>query len=154
MQKNKAKRDKTIAERQKKEKELVLEKFRRMPIVQIVLEQTSISRSTYYRWRDEDLGFRKAADAALLEGEMFITELSESKLLSLINNEHFPAIHLWLKSHHPKYARRLEISGKVEQPRDELTEEEAAMLTEALRQAGFSLPPDLEINNKTSNKIN
>lgn len=150
MQKNKAKRDKTIAERQKQEKELVLEKFRRMPIVQIVLEQTGISRTTYYRWRDEDEKFKKAADEALAEGEQFITELSESKLLSLINKEYFPAVQLWLKSHHPKYASKLELSGTLEQSRDELTPEEAAMLAEALRLAGFPQASDAKIKDKNN----
>ncbi len=152
MQKNKAKRDKTMAEKQKKEKAMLLEKLKQMPIVHIALNQTGIGRTTYYRWRDEDLQFKKEADAAIVEGETFITELSESKLVSLINKESFPAVQLWLKSHHPKYASKLELSGTLEQPRDEMAEEDWETLGRVLRMLNLPLPPDMQtkINNQTN----
>jgi hypothetical protein len=138
MQPNKAKREKTIAERQKKEKELILEKFRRMPIVQIALDQTGVSRSSYYRWRDEDLEFKTDADVAIMEGETFITELSESKLLSLINKESFPAVQLWLRSHHSKYSPKLEINANIQNQEEALTPEQQKVVNEALRLLSIS----------------
>jgi hypothetical protein len=148
MEKNK--RQETIAKRQAKDKAALLDKFRRMPILQIALDQTRISRSTYYKWRDDDEQFKTDAEEAIAEGEEFITELSESKLLSLINKEHFPAIHLWLRSHHSKYANKLELSGSVKQPRDEMNEEEFDMFAQAHSLSGFDLPQDLEIKNQTN----
>ncbi len=147
----KSKRQETIIKRQAREKSALLEKFRRMPILQIALDQTRVSRSTYYRWLDEDEQFKTNAAESIAEGEQFITELSESKLLSLINKEHFPAIHLWLRSHHSKYANKLELSGSIKQPRDEMNEEEFGMFAQAHSLSGFSLPPDFEIKNKKLN---
>lgn len=139
MQPNKEKRDKTIAERQRREQSHLLEKLNKMPILQIALEQTNISRSTYYRWRDENNEFKALADKATAEGEAFITELSESKLISLIGKEHFPAIQAWLKAHHPKYSNKLELSGTLDIRDEALTLEQQAVIKEALRLAGVEL---------------
>lgn len=133
MQPNKQKRDQTIALRQQKEKNLLLEKFRKMPILQVALDKTGVSRTTYYRWRQEDFEFKKTADEAIGEGESYITELSESKLLSLINREHFPAVHLWLRTHHPKYANKIELSGSIALQEEVLTQEQQQTVNEALR---------------------
>lgn len=138
MQPNREKRDKTIAKRQTRQQTVLLEKLRRMPIIQISLEQANIARSTYYRWRDEQDEFKKAADAAIIEGEEFITELSESKLLSLINKEHFPAVQLWLKAHHPKYTSRLELDGTINTIQ-ELSPEQQALVQKALALASLKL---------------
>lgn len=135
---NREKWDKTIQERIAKNKAALLEQFRKMPILQIALERASISRSTYYHWRDEDEQFRKDADSAIAEGEALVTDMSESQLISLIKDKHFPAVQLWLRQHHPKYTNKVELSGRLTIEDEPLTPEQEALITQALELAGVS----------------
>jgi hypothetical protein len=106
-----------------------------MPILQIAFERAGHSRSTYYNWRDEDKEFARAADEAIAEGEALITDMSESQLISLVREKHFPAINLWLRAHHPKYKEKVEITGQLVHEQREFTEEENELHKEALRLA-------------------
>ncbi|HVM73342.1 MAG TPA: hypothetical protein VMU13_00475 [Candidatus Paceibacterota bacterium] len=130
-------RDKTIEDRQSKEKAALLEQLKKTPIVHIACEKAGVGRATYYRWRGEDAQFRKQADAALTEGEALITDMSESQLITLIKEKNFSAIHLWLRQHHPKYANRVEITERVSVS-DDLTPEQKKIVEEALRLANLS----------------
>lgn len=130
-------REKTIEDRQNKEKTALLEQLKKTPIVHIACEKASVGRATYYRWRGEDAEFRKQADDALSEGEALITDMSESQLITLIKEKNFSAIHLWLRQHHPKYANRVEITERVSVS-DELTPEQKKIVEEALRLANLS----------------
>ena len=130
-------RDKTIEDRQAKEKAALIEQLKKTPIVHIACEKASVGRATYYRWRAEDAEFRKQADDALTEGEALITDMSESQLITLIKEKNFSAIHLWLRQHHPKYANRVEITERVSVS-DDLTPEQKKVVEEALRLANLS----------------
>lgn len=116
-------------------KEPLLEQLKKMPIVQIACERAGVGRSTYYRWREEDGNFRKAADEAIAEGEALITDMSESQLITLIRDKHFPAVQLWLRQHHQKYATRVELTGHIAHLSQELTNEEKQLVEKALRLA-------------------
>jgi len=116
------------------QKKSVLVQLKQVPIVQVACQKSGVSRATFYRWRQEDKDFKKLADEAVLEGETLITEMSESQLVSLIRDKNFAAIQLWLKSHHPKYGTKVEISGGLNVSR-ELTEEENKLIEKALRLA-------------------
>lgn len=124
--------DASIQERQGDEKQQLLEQLRKTPIVQVACERVKIGRTTYYRWRKEDAEFKKASDDALSEGESFITDLSESQLLALIKEKNFPAIQLWLKTHHPKYGNRLEVVATVRNDDAPLTKAQEKLIEEAL----------------------
>lgn len=101
----------SVGARQRQEKEKMLEHLQKMPIVQVACERASVGRATYYRWREKDARFRAAADEAMLEGEKLITDMSESQVVSLIRDKHWPAISFWLKHRHPKFKN----GGKEEQ---------------------------------------
>jgi len=137
-------------------KNLILEQLKKTPIIQIACEKSGVSRATYYRWRKEDQEFLKAADEAIRDGEALITDMSESQLISLIRDRNFPAIQLWLKHHHPSYTNRLEISGRIEHLRQELTEEEKQLVERALRLAMPAPKEELEeqINNQQNKQEN
>jgi hypothetical protein len=135
MANNNEKWTKSVRERTAKNKSALLEQFRKMPILQIAFERARISRSSYYLWRDEDKEFARNADEATAEGEALITDMSESQLISLVREKHFPAIHLWLRAHHPKYKEKVEISGQLVHEQREFTEEENELHKEALRLA-------------------
>lgn len=115
--------------------ELFLEQLKKVPIIQVGAEKVGISRSTVYRWKDESEQFRKDLETALAEGEAFINDMSESQLLTLIKDKHWPAIQCWLKHRHPKFRERIEVTANIQSPQEELTPEQQAIVREALRLA-------------------
>lgn len=118
-----------------------LEQLRKTPIVQVVCEKIGVVRSTVYRWK-KDPKFAKAFEEALAEGEAFITDISESQLISLIKDKNFPAIQMWLKNHHPKYGDKVELSANVTLTDEELTPEQKALVRRALKLASFNKSHD------------
>ncbi len=125
-----------INKRQGKEKLLLLEQFRKTPIVQITCEKLGIGRATYYRWRKEDLDFAKEADTALEDGNKLVNDMAESQLLSAIRDKNMTAIIFWLKSHHPAYATRVEVTAGIKKD-ESLTEEQAESIRKSLIMAGI-----------------
>ncbi len=115
----------------KNQKDLLLEQFKKTPVVQIACEKLGISRMTYYRWRKEDPAFSKAADTALTDGSLLINDMAESQLMSAIRDKNMTAIIFWLKHHHATYTDRLEISGHLKTS-EELTPEQEALVKKAL----------------------
>lgn len=147
---NREKWNKTIQARIAKNKAAVLGQLRKMPILQIALERASVSRSTYYHWHDEDKQFREDAEAAIVEGEALITDMSESQLILLIRDKHFPAVQLWLRQHHPAYRNRLEVAAVL--PQEELTPEQEALVREALRLASLHKPEEKDQDSKQNHE--
>jgi len=121
----------------KKEKELLIEQLKKTPIIQVACERTSISRASYYRWRKEDQQFARRADESLLEGILLVNDVAESQLMSAIREKNLTAIIYWLRHHHPSYANKVEISGRLTHADEELTPEQTALVKAALRLASF-----------------
>lgn len=144
---NNPKKQETIANRQGEQKRLFIEHLKKAPILQIACEKISISRATYYRWRNEDINFRKSADEAIAEGEALITDMSESQLITLIRDRNFSAVKLWLQHHHPTYAPKLEITAR-QKPSEELTPEQEETVRRALRFASMGNQRSYEKQNK------
>ncbi|MDP3763787.1 MAG: hypothetical protein Q8Q92_04065 [bacterium] len=117
------------------QKDLLLEQLKKTPVVQFACEKSGVSRATYYRWKIENKDFKKSAEEAILEGEGFITDMTESQLISLIKDKNFHAIQLWLRHHHPKYNNRIEINATINSPIEQLTPEQEAIIKEAARLA-------------------
>ncbi|KKR86991.1 MAG: hypothetical protein UU34_C0008G0015 [Candidatus Curtissbacteria bacterium GW2011_GWA1_41_11] len=131
----------TIEKRQVKNKALILEQLKRTPIVQICCEKSGISRASYYRWYKDDKEFAQAADKAILEGQLLVNDLAESQLISAIRDKNLSAIVFWLKTHHPSYASKLEITGKIKHE-EQLTPDQEALVIKALKLASV-LPDNL-----------
>lgn len=128
---------KTIEVRQAKDKELLLEQLRKIPIVQVACQKVGVGRATYYRWRKEDKEFAKMADDALAEGNLLVNDMAESQLLSAIRDKNLVAIIFWLKHHHPAYATKMEVTAKFKSLEEKLTPEQEALLTKALKLAAL-----------------
>lgn len=128
-------------------KTLFLEHIRRIPIIQVACEKVGVARSSVYRWRDEDEEFRKELEDALAEGEILINEMSESQLISLIRDKSWQAISFWLRKRSPKFRDRVEVTGNIESRQNELTPEQQAVVTEALRLASLSVGDENKENN-------
>jgi len=120
-----------ISKRQSKEKELILEQLRKTPIIQISCERTGVARATYYRWRKDPI-FLRRANEALNDGMNLVNDLAESQLISSIKDKNMTGIIFWLKSHHPDYANKLELTGKLQHD-FEITPEQEAIISKALK---------------------
>lgn len=113
---------KTIEERIEKDKETLIEQFRKSPVVQVACEKCGVGRTTYYRWRKEDVFFATKADEALEEGRNLINDLAISKLVQKIGEGDFNAIKYWLSHNHQRYENRLSITPAIRET-NELPEE-------------------------------
>ena len=122
-------------------REKLLAELRKTPIVQVACRRADVSTSTYYRWREEDESFAEAADKALLEGTRLVNDMAESQLLTAIRDQNMTAIIFWLKHHHNNYSTRVEITAKHKLD-DQLTPEQQAIVTEALRLSGMASQAD------------
>jgi hypothetical protein len=121
----------TIEKRKNRNKELLLENLKTTPIVQIVCQKIGVARATYYRWRHNDHEFAKQADTALEEGSLLINDLAESQLISAIKDQNLGAIIFWLKSHHPAYTNKVEVTGQLKHEY-KLSDEEEKLIEQAL----------------------
>ena len=84
-------------------KRKVLKELRNVPIVSVAAKATGVSRQTVYRWIREDEEFAKELKIAKLDGIKHINDMSESQLLSMIQEKKWPVIKFWLRNHHPDY---------------------------------------------------
>jgi hypothetical protein len=109
-----------------------LTELRKIPIVQVACEKTGISRTSVYRWREEDKEFATEMDRALADGEALVNDMSESQLLSLIKEKNWSAISFWLRHRNPKFKDKVEVTTKIEDD-GKLTPEQEAVVREALR---------------------
>lgn len=142
MELNPEQQNNTTENWQETKKSAVLEQLKKLPIIEVACKNSSIGRTTYYRWREQDEVFRKAADEAITEGEALITDMSESQLVSLIRDKNFSAIQMWLRSHHAKYSNKIEVTATVKEANIELSPEQKAIVEEALRLAVLPIPPE------------
>lgn len=131
----------SVAAKHEAEKKAILEQLRRIPIIQVAVEKTNISRPTFYRFRTNDPEFKKAVEEAMKEGIAYLCDLGESQLVSLMKDKHWPAISFFLKAHHPAYRAKLDVTAHVDGPR-ELTPEQEALIERALE--FVAKPPNME----------
>ena len=127
-----------IDARKAREQTMLLEQLRKMPIVQIACEKAGVSRATYYRWKKEDEKFAEATNEALQDGVTLVSDMAESQLLSQIRDNNLGAIMYWLKHRNPNYNNKIEVTARLKNVDDELTPEQEAAITEALRLASFT----------------
>ena len=122
----------TIIKRQNNKKTEMLERLKETPVVEVACRKVGIGRATYYRWRINDEKFSKEADIALNEGSALINDMAESQLLSAIKDQNMTAIIFWLKSHHPAYANKVEVTGQLKHEY-KLSVDEEALIAKALK---------------------
>lgn len=127
----------SIQKRMDTNKELLIEQLKKTPIVQVACEKVGIGRATYYRWHKEDEEFTKLADEAIAEGSLLVNDMAESQLMAAIRDQNLTAIIFWLKHHHPLYATRVEVTAKLKHDNEQLTPEQEALVTKALKLAAL-----------------
>lgn len=127
---------KTIHKRQSKEKQLLIEQLKKTPIIQIACEKAGVGRASYYRWRKDDAEFAKVCDEALETGVHLINDMAESQLISAIKDKNMTAIIYWLKSRHPDYTTKVEITTNKNHDIN-LTDEQKELLNKAIEMAAL-----------------
>lgn len=120
----------------KKEKTLLIEQLRKMPIVEIACSKTNVSRATFYRWKKNDPEFAKEVTESIGSGRSFINDLAESQLIGAVKDRNLSAIMYWLKHHHEDYRNRLEIEGNINTI-EELSPEQKILVGKALKLASL-----------------
>lgn len=114
-----------------KEKKLLLDALKEMPVIQIACKKAGVSRATYYRWKQEDTDFSGKCDESLSVGIEFVNDMSESQKIQLIKEKKMPAIVWWDKHNNPKYgAKRMLKRSRVSQ--EKLSPEDEALFKKAL----------------------
>ncbi|OGK30114.1 hypothetical protein A3I56_00435 [Candidatus Roizmanbacteria bacterium RIFCSPLOWO2_02_FULL_43_10] len=138
-----------IQRRQIKERQLLVEQLKKLPIIEIACKNIGIGRATYYRWYNEDTEFQKQAEEALDEGRNFINDMAESQLLSAIKEQNMTAIIFWLKHNHRNYGTKIEISTPMES--ESLTPEQQEQIKEVIKKAQLVSSSTIEKHdNKTT----
>jgi len=85
------------------DKEKFLETLETLPIVSVACKRAGINKATIYRWLESDPVFKRKYDIALGHGRESLVDHAESKLLKLVDKEHFLAIRLVLESNSDRY---------------------------------------------------
>jgi ACT domain-containing protein len=104
MNNNQAKRLETLALETEANKKKLVKALRGTPIAELACKKTGIGRSSYYKWRKQDIVFARACEQAMKFGESLINDVIESKLITLAQNSNLEAMKFWLKHNHNKYA--------------------------------------------------
>lgn len=143
----------SIQKRMDANKEMLIVQLKKTPIVQIACEKTGVGRATYYRWRKEDEEFTKAADEAIAEGNELVNDMAESQLMAAIRDGNLGGIIFWLKHHHPRYATRVEVTARLKHDDENLTPEQEALVTKALKLAALIPATTNEVETGDSNVV-
>lgn len=133
-------------DRKEEQKKLLIEQFKKTPVVQVACEKVGVARSTYYRWKKEDSEFFEEAEEALIEGSQLINDMAESQLISAIRDKNLTAIIFWLKNHHNNYRTKVELSGTINTKAMPLNEEEEELIKNALELSSI-VEGSQELNN-------
>lgn len=105
---------KTIGERQEKEKQVLLEAFKEMPIIRVACKRAGVSRATFYRWKIEDKNFLQQSQEAIQIGMDAINEMSDSQLIALIGEKSLQAIKWWQQNNHERYGAKSKVNPFLE----------------------------------------
>ena len=131
----KNKRQETLAEQTRKQKDALLDQLTKCPIIQVACERTSVGRATYYSWRTNDESFCEIADKALKEGRKFISDIAESQLIQKIKEGNMTSIIYWLKNNCKRYSERFTDELDVAVP--SLPPEQREQLMRAMKLTGL-----------------
>lgn len=108
-------------------KELVKE-LEKNYLLQHACNKLGLTRSTVYRWMQDDEEFAVTIRAAQAVGRRFMSDYVESKLLKNIENQEQRAIEFWLKNNNEHYrSAEKAAQKKFDQLADELKQSRAAL---------------------------
>ena len=121
-----------IVKRQQKEKDLLIENLKRIPIVEVACQKSGVARATFYRWKQQSATFAKQADEAIEEGIRLINDMAESQLLTSIKEGNTSAVFYWLNHRHTAYGNKVEITTNNQLKNEPFTKEQMSAIETAL----------------------
>ena len=124
-------------------KKMLIEQVKKTPIFQAVCEKLNVPRGTVYRWKNEDPEFAKAFNEAMDEGISMVSDAAISQLLTAIKGGDLSVIKYWLNHFDENFKTKVEFSGSIRHFREELSEEEALVISDALNFLGL---PEVDDN--------
>ena len=134
----------------KLEKEF-FDELRKVPIVQIAAEKVGVSRNSIYQWRKRDKSFVKKMDEAMSEGVALVNDMSESQLLTLIQEKNYPAISFWLRHRNDNYKDKIEVTTKTDD--DKMSPSQIKTAREAFKRGKIITSNSIKkINSKKSHE--
>lgn len=119
------------------EKQQLIERLLKTPIIELACKQTGIARATYYRWTKSDPAFATACNEAIEQSSMLVNDMAESQLISAIKDKNMVAIQFWLRHHHTRYETRIRVDANLKHETSELNSEQAEIVGRALRIGGL-----------------
>lgn len=128
-----------VSRNQSADKQRLLAKLEKTPIIEAACKEVGLPRSTYYRWRKDNPQFAERCDEVIELSIGRINDLAESQLINAIKNQNMSAITFWLKHHHRNYRNRLEVDARLQTVQHEMTPEQAELVNKALRLAGITI---------------
>jgi len=81
----------------------IVETLHQYPIIQVACQKCGLSRSTFYRRREDDENFKYDTKMAIYRGKKFINDIAETNLLWLVQAKNPGAIYYWLNNNHEWY---------------------------------------------------
>ncbi|MDL2341979.1 MAG: helix-turn-helix domain containing protein [Patescibacteria group bacterium] len=127
-----------MAKAKERTKAAIVKRLSEVRIVEIACKSVGISRSTYYRWLQEDKTFSIYCEDAIRLGTDTISDLAESQIVSKIKAGDFRAAVYWLEHHSRDYKPRSKYPAEEVDHFKEMSDEEFELISrsvEALRKA-------------------
>ena len=108
-------------------KELVKE-LEKNYLLQRACSKLGLTRSTVYRWMQEDPAFAAELRAAQGIGRRYMSDYVESKLLKNVEDQNQRAIEFWLKSNNEHYrSHEKALQRRIDGLKEQLSEAQAAL---------------------------
>lgn len=97
------KRKVTISKRQKMQHEIVFAELRKNSVMTVACQKAGVSRSTIYRWMDNEPEFKNMIYEAISEGRETINDMAESVIIKKIRSENLNAAKYYLSHNNDRY---------------------------------------------------
>lgn len=93
--------------RAKLAKKQMIEYLEKYPVVEAACSKVGISRSTHYKWYNEDFEYRAQLEMALQTSIGTVNDVAESNIINKVKGGDMKATQYWLEHHHHAYAKKL-----------------------------------------------
>ncbi|HRY59785.1 MAG TPA: hypothetical protein P5096_00130 [Patescibacteria group bacterium] len=135
--------------KQDKVQKALLEQLVKMPIVQVAVDKTRISRATFYRMIKKNKKFKEDVDKAIEQGRLLINDMAEVQIISAIKDRNITSLIYWLNHNHPVYRTKIEIEANHKMIDGKISKEQELLIKKAIE----LISPNLqEVQDEQNNK--
>ncbi len=87
------------------EKLAVILALKNTPIVLVACKKIGLSTSTFYRWRNSDVRFKKEVARAVMRGRENVSDIAEARLTEAVKKGNMRAVIYWLRTFRDPYKK-------------------------------------------------